>query len=399
VTITKQDRSTFFPGYTAIGASSVIVAPQASVAAPLRLTFKVFVADMPEDFFPRDVEVFRNGRSVPDCEGSSQAVPDPCVTNVSISGGVETFTVLTSRASTWDLEAANVTRASGADRYATAIAVSQTGFLDHSASAVVLATGEAYPDAVVGTPLAAAKAGPLLLTHGASLPAATKSEIQRVLKPAGTVYVLGGEAAVPQAVADSLAELGYKVVRYSGQDRYATAVKVAEALGSPSTVLLATGRGFADALAAGTAAAKVKGAVLLTNGSSIPDATAAYLASFHGNLQAVGGPAASAAPEAKPLVGADRYQTSVAVAQAFFPSPTGVGVATGGSFPDALAGGALLGKLGQPLVLAGPSGLSPKVTDYLTGVKGTAVTARLFGGTGVLPASVQSAVASALGKG
>jgi hypothetical protein len=76
-----------------------------------------------------------------------------------------------------------------------------------------------------------------------------------------------------------------------------------------------------------------------------------------------------------------------------------VGVATGGSFPDALAGGALLGKLGQPLVLAGPSGLSPKVTDYLTGVKGTAVTARLFGGTGVLPASVQSAVASALGKG
>jgi len=398
VTITKQSTSTFFPGYTAIGASSVIVAPQASVTAPLSLTFKVYIADMPAEFFPADVAVFRNGSSVPMCQGSTIADPDPCVTGESVSGGVQTFTVLTSRASTWDLEASNVTRASGADRYATAIAVSQTGFLDHSASAVVLATGDEYPDALVGTPLAAAKAGPLLLTHGASLPAATKSEIQRVLKPGGTVYVLGGTAVVPQAVADSLVDLGYKVVRYSGQDRYGTAVKVAEALGSPATVLLATGRGFADALAAGTGAAKAGGAVLLTDGDSLPDVTVAYLKSFHGTLQAVGGPAASAVPTAKPLVGADRYQTSVAVAQALFPNPTGVGVATGSAFPDALAGGALLGKLGQPLVLASPSGLSRKVTEYLTGVKGTAITARLFGGTGVLPASVQSSVASALGQ-
>jgi hypothetical protein len=399
VTITKQDESTFLPGYTAIGASSVIVAPQASETAPLRLTFKAYIADMPAEFFPADVAVFRNGVSVPSCEGSAVAVPDPCVTDESVSGGIQTFTVLTSRASTWDLEAANVTRSSGADRYATAIAVSQTGFLDHSASAVVLATGDQYPDALVGTPLAAAKGGPLLLTHGGSLPLATQTEIQRVLKPGGTVYVLGGTAVVPQAVAASLEGLGYKVVRYSGQDRYATAVKVAEALGSPSTVLLATGQDFADALAAGTGAAKAKGAVLLTDGDSLPDATAAYLKSFRGTLQAVGGPAASAAPTAKPLVGADRYQTSVVVAQALFPSPTGMGVATGTTFPDALAGGALLGKLGQPLLLAGPSGLSPKVTEYLTGVKGTAKTARLFGGTGVLSASVQSAVASALGQG
>ncbi len=78
------------------------------------------------------------------------------------------------------------------------------------------------------------------------------------------MYLLGDTKSIPASVATQLTGLGYQVVRYGGADRYATAVAVADALGSPSTVLLATGTNFPDALAAGVGAAKAHGAVLLT---------------------------------------------------------------------------------------------------------------------------------------
>ena len=185
-----------------------------------------------------------------------------------------------------------VTRLAGTDRIATAVAVSQNSFPAGNAGAVVLARGDDYPDALVGGPLAAAKNAPLLLTEGSTLPGATATEIKRVLPAGGTVYVLGGTSAVPATVAGQLTSLGYSVVRYSGADRYATAVAVAKALGSPTTVLLATGTNFPDALAAGPAAAHVHGAILLTNGSTVPTETASYLAGAH-TTYAIGGPACS----------------------------------------------------------------------------------------------------------
>jgi len=168
--------------------------------------------------------------------------------------------------------AASVSRVAGADRYATAVAASKVQFPAGGASAVVLATGANYPDGLVGVPLAAAKNAPLLLTTGAALPAVTKGEIARVLPAGHTVYVLGSTNAIPASISTQLTGLGYGVDRLAGADRYATAVKVADTLGDPATVLLASGQGYADALAAGPAAAKTGGAVLLTAGTSLPTA-------------------------------------------------------------------------------------------------------------------------------
>ncbi|HEY5051214.1 MAG TPA: cell wall-binding repeat-containing protein, partial [Acidothermaceae bacterium] len=161
-------------------------------------------------------------------------------------------------------------RLAGSDRYATAVATSQAEFPDRGASAVVLARGDDYPDALVGAPLAAAKNAPLLLSSGASLPPVTKAELLRVLATGGTVYVLGGVSAVPASVESELTSLGYHVVRLSGTDRFATAVAVANELGNPSTVLLASGINYPDALAAGPAASHSGGVVLLTNGNAMP---------------------------------------------------------------------------------------------------------------------------------
>jgi YVTN family beta-propeller protein len=290
-----------------------------------------------------------------------------------------------------------VKRLSGSDRFGTAVAVSQQEFPSGGAGAVVVARGDDYPDALVGVPLAAAKNAPLLLSTGASLPTATKDEIQRVLASGGTVYLLGGTAAIPASVETELTGLGYHVTRYSGSDRFATAVTVADALGDPATVLLATGVNFPDALSAGVAATKAGGVVLLTYGASLPSETSSYLSAHPGTVYAVGGPAAMADPLAAGIAGSDRFATAVAVATKFFTAPTAIGVATGLSYPDALSGGALLGHVGAPLILVSTDQVPSAANTYLIGVRSTVSTGYLFGGPNTVNAATATAIGTALG--
>jgi putative cell wall-binding protein len=289
-------------------------------------------------------------------------------------------------------------RLSGSDRFGTAIAASLVEFPNAgTAGAVVLARADDYPDALVGTALAAAKDAPLLFANGGVLTPATQAEIQRVLPAGGTVYLLGGTAAIPATVATSLTSLGFAPVRYAGTDRFGTALAVANALGNPSTVLLATGVNFPDALAAGPAAAHVNGVVLLTNGSSLTPAVTQYLAAHPGIVYAIGGPAVAADPSATALSGADRYATAAAVASTLFTTPANVGVASGTAFPDALSGGAFQAHFGGPIMLTDPHLLPASTSAYLTGAKATIVTTNIFGGAVAVSVTVQTAIGTALG--
>jgi hypothetical protein len=290
------------------------------------------------------------------------------------------------------------TRIAGQDRLATAVAASVSAFpVAQAASAVVLARSDQFADALAGGPLAAANHGPLLLTSPTSLDPATATEISRVLKPGGTVYMVGGTAALAPSVAASITALGYTAVRLSGADRFGTALAIAAKLGNPSTIFEADGTGFPDALSAVPAAIVKHGAILLTSGRSQTPATSAYLRAHAGLHYAVGGPAASADPAAVALVGADRYATSAAVALAVFPDSTGVSVAVGTGFPDALAAGPVAGAASEPLILVAPTGALPEPVSAYLSTRGTAVsTAQVFGGTVAVSDAVVSEVAQAL---
>ena len=292
-------------------------------------------------------------------------------------------------------------RLAGTNRDATAIVVSQANFpTARSATAVVLASDADYPDALAGSPLAVAKHAPLLLTAPAALSAATAAEIGRVLPRGGTVYLLGGTSAVTPTVANQVTALGDVVERLAGADRFSTAVAIAGALGNPTTVLEATGAGFADGLAAGAAAAKVGGVVLLTNGASEAPATAAYLSAHRGTRYAIGGPAAHADPGATAIVGADRYTTAVDVAVKFFPAPTAVAAASAATFPDALSGGAHIGSQRGPLLLVPPSGPLPAtVASYLGSVASSVTHLWLYGGTSAVDGNVQTYLSQAFNPG
>jgi putative cell wall-binding protein len=94
------------------------------------------------------------------------------------------------------------------------------------------------------------------------------------LHPA-TIVVVGGVNSVSSAVFDELEGIQPNTVRQGGADRYEASRNLVESAfpDGASTVYVATGANFRDALSAGAAAATLKGSVLLVNGSaSAPDA-------------------------------------------------------------------------------------------------------------------------------
>lgn len=163
-----------------------------------------------------------------------------------------------------DLRAAQleVERVSGADRYATAAEVASrlpgTG-------RVYVATGRDFPDALSVGVAAARLPAPLLLV-GDTLGTGAR-DVLAEQRPS-EIFVVGGAAAVPDAVVDALEVDGVQVARLAGPDRYATAAAVhghVDADLGVAGVWLASGEGFADALSAGPAAAREQAALLLAH--------------------------------------------------------------------------------------------------------------------------------------
>jgi hypothetical protein len=290
------------------------------------------------------------------------------------------------------------TRVFGPDRQSTAVAASVAAFPSAgSAPVVVLARADGFADALAGGPLAAANHAPLLLTSSGSLDDVTKAEIERVLKPGGTVYLLGGTTALSASIASWVTATGDTVVRLAGADRFGTALAIANAMGDPSTVFEAGGASYADALSAVPAAVADRGVILLASGSTTSSATANYLRAHPGLHYAVGEPAAAADPSAIALLGADRYATSAAVARAIFPNATGISVASGVNFPDALAAGPIAGLAGQPMLLVPATGSLPEPTSaYLATRDGLVISTRVFGGSAAVADDVMQEITNAM---
>jgi putative cell wall-binding protein len=243
-----------------------------------------------------------------------------------------------------------------------------------------------YADALAAGPLAVALDAPLLLTPADRLDTGCGAFAARA---GDTVYLVGGPAALSPKVESGLRDLGFTPERIAGADRYATAVAVAKAAdqlrpdGASQDLFLASGTDFADALSAGVPAGAARGSVLLTAGSRMTPATAAYLSSRPGaTVYAVGGPAAAAAdlPVSRELVGPNRYETATMVAERFFPQPSSVAFASGVRFPDALSAAAYGGQVGLPVLLVGPDGVPNAVFDWMRAHRSTVRGSVLVGG-------------------
>lgn len=292
---------------------------------------------------------------------------------------------------------ATVVRFSGADRYATSAAIVDANYTA-GVAVTYIASGENFPDALAGGAAAARDGGPILLVQHDALPAAVAAELSR-LQPA-SIVILGGEASVTHAVQTALAAFTTgQVTRISGADRFATAAALAETFPEGTPVYVASGANYPDALSATAAAAAQHAAIVLTSPTVLPTAAIAALTQLQPtSITIVGGTAAVSAGVASQLgaysssvvriAGADRYATAAAIAANAFPSATGVFLATGASFADALTGGPVAGTAGQPLLLATSACLPEATYTEVNGLNPDTVT--LLGGTASLGAGVQS---------
>lgn len=191
------------------------------------------------------------------------------------------------------------------------------------------------------------------------------------------------------------------VNRVSGTDRYQTSVNVAKQAfpTSAPVVFVATGTGFADALAAAAPAAKLKGPLLLTDPAGLPASVKTEITSLHpSTIYIVGGTGAistTVEQQLKPLAttvtrvaGTDRFDTARKVIDKAFPTMTKVYVATGMNFPDALSASAAAGAAGLPVLLVNgtKSSLDTATTDFLSSHHANAFT--VIGGPNVVSAGI-----------
>jgi putative cell wall-binding protein len=312
----------------------------------------------------------------------------------------------------------------GADRYDTAAKIAVGSGFSNVAN-VVIATGEQFPDALAGSPLASALGSPVLLTAANSVPNTTGAAL--VSLKATNVTLLGGKSAIGTTVENDLKSRGYAVDRVAGIDRYDTALQAAKAadaktptgkVNGETTAFLATGEGFADALAAGPASYEHHLPILLTtSGALSPSARQGITDLGVQKVVILGGTAAvSAAVEAQVkamsgvatverLGGVDRTATATKVGQWAIDSlgftSTHVNLARGDRFADALAGAPHGGREKAVTLLANsPTALdaaSNANTTFLNAHASTLESGHIFGGTAAISPAVESAAETAGG--
>lgn len=230
------------------------------------------------------------------------------------------------------------------DPIAQAVAVSAGIIPPGQAPWAVLARVDDFADALAGSAVGFG-IGPLLFTPSTGgLDPRTEAELTRAVEPGGQVFIMGGTAAVPAAVDERLGQLGLNPVRIAGGGREATAVAASEVVevlvgqsgfATRDYAFVASGRAFADAVAAGQMAAYYGIPILVTNpeGPLHPDTRAELQRLQPSQVYVVGGAAAISDP-----VLAQIQQLGFPTARLAGPTRVDTGLEVGGAFVEELAG-------------------------------------------------------------
>lgn len=168
-----------------------------------------------------------------------------------------------------------VRRDAGTDRYSTSRIVAERAFAGLEPGTVYMTSGTDFPDALSASAAAAARGAPVLLVKGAEHGIDTPT--RQVLYALGVsgAHIVGGAGVVDIGIESGLrAFFGeHHVTRIAGPDRYATSAAVSGSTFTPTainSVFLATGVGFADALAGAALAGAAPAPLLLARRDCVP---------------------------------------------------------------------------------------------------------------------------------
>jgi putative cell wall-binding protein len=301
--------------------------------------------------------------------------------------------------------AGQVTRTSGADRYATASQVATKNWT--TSDNVVLVSGEGYADAVSASALAKKLNAPILLTPAQTLDSNTNDALN-TLKPKN-IYIIGGNASVSQGIRDSL-KSKYNVVELTGKDRYETNAAVATELVQlgvdPTNVMMVGGEGFSDALSVAPVAAS-KGQILLLgmNDANYIKPVTDFITSHKSAVTVVGttnvinNTIYTAINGVNRIDGGlDRFDTNLKVLGAFKSDlkmdKAYVANASGDGYADALVASALAGNASAPLVIVDSetSAATANAINYLKSNIASTTDLQVIGGIGVVSENTVSKI-------
>jgi putative cell wall-binding protein len=315
----------------------------------------------------------------------------------------KTFTIKANPSALW-------TRLAGGNAFSTMSKIVNEGW--SSSDYAIVVTNKSYQDALSASALAGLMGScPILMTAPDSLSDQTKALLAS--KKVKDVVIVGGTAAVSEKVESQIKALGVGVLtRCAGGNAAGTARKV-YAYGKKvnggwgSDCIVATVDSYQDALSIAPYAYAKKAPVFLTDAKKQVLGDSALKLVNNGGFKRtliVGGTAAvkssvdGQVPGAKRLKGGNAYSTCRAIANFCLEegmTAQHMGVATGRSYYDALAGAALCGKNNSILILA-----DDKNSTNVAGVvsKNKAALAKscyVFGGESAVSKTVYNAVISA----
>ena len=265
---------------------------------------------------------------------------------------------------------AGIVRLAGNNRYGTSNLVSDEYMKEHPEDGkldyIILTTGSSFKDSLSGSFLASQAKTHMLLINDNSDKKKVVSQIKKVLKPEGTIYILGGSKAVPTSIQNELKEkkIAKKIKRLKGATGYETNLEILkEGFGlieNKTDLIVCTGENYPDGLSAAAT-----GLPIMLVAKKITADQKAFLRSNKKSINkiwVIGGDKAVSETVYKQLgnygvtervFGNDRYQTSIKVAGKFFRMKkiNEVVIARGNNFPDALVAGPLANAKGCPLIL------------------------------------------------
>lgn len=298
----------------------------------------------------------------------------------------------------------SLTRLGGSDRIDTACLIAEKGWSDGCETAI-LTNGYAFADALAGVPLAGALNAPILLTGSKGALETRVSDTLTRLK-VESVVILGGTSVVGAAIEDQLVNAGYAVSRLAGDDRYGTAVAIAERLAKTKSsgfaeVYFACSSNYPDALSIGSVAS-IKGCPILyaPRTGALDKLTSEYAEKLGCDKATILGGTAAVSEDAavsikalgfqtvERIAGEDRYETSLAIfaASKELFSSSDLSFATGVNFPDALAGGAFAARKGTAVILTDGERVYDAYYDIVSFDK--LANAYVFGGEAIVPTSI-----------
>ena len=285
----------------------------------------------------------------------------------------------------------SVVRVAGNNRYETSQKITKAYMkekLVEKLDAVILVDGNNFADALAGSYLSKIKDAPIIITKP-GMDSEVNRFVKSVMSSNGTVYVLGGTAAIPESCLNGLKE--YNIERIAGNNRYLTNLEILDKAGiEGDTILVATGTNYADSLSA-----SATGLPMLLVKDALSEEQKEFLTGQKGkNFIILGGPnAVSESLEneimeygnVERIQGSNRVATSLEIAERFFPEATISTIAYSHNFPDGLCGGPLANHIKAPLILTREE--DADMTEEYLKSKGI-MTGYILGGKSVLSDSL-----------